>query len=293
MVLSPNKERWIHSPDALINGKVTYNVKFLGVTEVDDPRGMDVVQTALQKLKFSQQIKRSEGEKPPKVELNINIDTIKITNQRTKEVLHDIPLNHVSFCADDKQDKRLFSFITKGKDEKHYCYGLDSLHQANDITLSIGQAFSLAFEKIGKQPSSSTQQINELNKRVQMLEKENSDLKQRLSQLEGPGKKGRSQSLSAKHPPVFAKDAFDMQPFGSTVVKLPSPEEVFPTKTSPRTRTLVKREVDFSQTLFDSISEQRNGPRATQPMVPEGFSQGVAMKEAELSLDAFDPLKNN
>ncbi|CAK8672011.1 unnamed protein product [Clavelina lepadiformis] len=196
MVLSPNKERWIHSPDALINGKVTYNVKFLGVTEVDDPRGMDVVQTALQKLKFSQQIKRAEGEKPPKVELNINIDTIKITNQRTKEVLHDIPLNHVSFCADDKQDKRLFSFITKGKDEKHYCYGLDSLHQANDITLSIGQAFSLAFEKIGKQPSSSTQQINELNKRVQMLEKENSDLKQRLSQLEGPGKKGRSQSLS-------------------------------------------------------------------------------------------------
>ena len=63
--------------------------------------------------------------------------------------------------------------------------------------------------------------------------------------------------FKAKHPPVFAKDAFDMQPFGSTVVKLPSPEEVFPTKISPRTKTLVKRE--GSESLIDKLQVKAVG----------------------------------
>lgn len=44
----------------------------------------------------------------------------------------------MSFCADDKGDKRLFAFIAKLDDDKHYCYGLDSLHQVTEIaSLSV------------------------------------------------------------------------------------------------------------------------------------------------------------
>ena len=58
--------------------------QFIGVTEVDDVRGMDVVRQAMQKLKFSRHIKRSEGSKPPKVDLTINVNGLQIVDQRTK-----------------------------------------------------------------------------------------------------------------------------------------------------------------------------------------------------------------
>uniref|UniRef100_H2Z2D8 PID domain-containing protein n=1 Tax=Ciona savignyi TaxID=51511 RepID=H2Z2D8_CIOSA len=184
MVLGANK--WIHPDATLLTSKVVYNVKFVGMTEAKGPRGIDVVNDALQKLKFSRHIKRTEGAKPPKVELSINIHGVKITDNRTKVDLHDIPLHRVSFCADDKQDKRMFSFIAKSDDGKHYCYGLDSQHEANNITLTIGQSFELAYTSFLKTDKgvATSKQVVDLNKRIHVLEKENSDLKQRISELE-------------------------------------------------------------------------------------------------------------
>lgn len=37
------------------------------------------------------------------------------------------PLHHVSYCADDKSDKRMFTFIAKERDaNKHHCFVFDS-----------------------------------------------------------------------------------------------------------------------------------------------------------------------
>jgi hypothetical protein len=41
--------------------------QFLGCTEVDQPKGIEVVKEGIRKLKFSQQIKKAEGSKTPKV----------------------------------------------------------------------------------------------------------------------------------------------------------------------------------------------------------------------------------
>ena len=38
-------------------------------------------------------------------------------------VLHRYPLHRISYCADDKSDKRMFTFIAKAADtNKHFCY---------------------------------------------------------------------------------------------------------------------------------------------------------------------------
>lgn len=105
-----NSKNWIHAAETLINGKVNYVVKvcehcfvvqcsvsprliippfslflqFIGKAEVSQPRGMDMVKTALQKLNFSRQIKRTEGSKPPKVELSINVHSVSISDSKTK-----------------------------------------------------------------------------------------------------------------------------------------------------------------------------------------------------------------
>merc|ERR1719507_199815 len=91
------KKNWLHTPENLTSGHIAYLVKFLGSTEVDQPKGIEVVKEGIRKLKFAQQIKKAEGTKTPKEE----------------------------------------------DEEKHTCFVFVSDKLAEEITLTIGQAFDL------------------------------------------------------------------------------------------------------------------------------------------------------
>lgn len=40
-----------------------------------------------------------------------------------QRILHQYPLHRISYCADDKAEKKFFSFIAKeANSEKHTCY---------------------------------------------------------------------------------------------------------------------------------------------------------------------------
>ena len=65
-----------------------------------------------------------------------------------QDIRHQYPLHRISYCADDKSDKRMFTFIAKSADGKsHHCYVFDSEKSAEEITLTIGQAFDLAYKR--------------------------------------------------------------------------------------------------------------------------------------------------
>ncbi|XP_052803987.1 PTB domain-containing engulfment adapter protein 1-like isoform X2 [Mya arenaria] len=184
---SGNKQ-WIHPPDALTKGHILYNVKFYGESEVDSPKGTDVVKDAIRKRKFNKTLRKTEGQKTPKVELSISVDGVSIQEPKTKIVKHSYPLHRISYCADDKSDKRMFTFIAKSPEtSKHNCYVFASERNAEEITLTIGQAFDLAYRKFldtqGKDADVKKQQQS-LQKRVDQLEKENTQLKQRIRDLE-------------------------------------------------------------------------------------------------------------
>jgi len=143
-MLSGGKERkkskeeknknWLHSPERLTSGHIAYLVKFLGSTEVEQPKGIDVVKEGIRKLKFSQQIKKAEGTKTPKAELTVSIDGVAIQEPKTKKIQHQYPLHRISYCADDKAEKRFFSFIAKEADsEKHTCFVFVSDKLAEEI----------------------------------------------------------------------------------------------------------------------------------------------------------------
>uniref|UniRef100_A0A8C4PWN2 PTB domain-containing engulfment adapter protein 1 n=1 Tax=Eptatretus burgeri TaxID=7764 RepID=A0A8C4PWN2_EPTBU len=122
--------------------------QFLGSCEVDLPKGSEIVKDAIRKLKFACQLKKSEGQKIPKVELQISIRGIQILDPKSKVQTHNCQLQRISFCADDKTDKHIFTFICKdGEQSKHLCFVFDSEKSAEDITLTIGQAFDLAYKK--------------------------------------------------------------------------------------------------------------------------------------------------
>ncbi|XP_033024420.1 PTB domain-containing engulfment adapter protein 1 isoform X3 [Lacerta agilis] len=178
----------MHTPEALSKHYIPYNVKFLGSTEVEQPKGTEVVRDAVRKLKFARHIKKSEGQKTPKVELQISIYGVKILDPKTKEVQHNCQLHRISFCADDKTDKRIFTFICKDSESnKHLCYVFDSEKCAEEITLTIGQAFDLAYRKFlesGGKDVETRKQIAGLQKRIHELETENIELKNKVQDLE-------------------------------------------------------------------------------------------------------------
>ena len=73
-----------------------YNVyifQFLGSTEVDQPKGIEVVKEGIRKLKFNQQIKKAEGTKTPKVELTVSVDGVAIQEPKSKKIQHQYPLH--------------------------------------------------------------------------------------------------------------------------------------------------------------------------------------------------------
>ena len=101
--------------------------QFLGDIEVDQPKGIEVVKQGVQKLKFNQQLKKAESgssnSKMPKAELTISVNGVTILEPKTKTVLHEYPLHRISYCADDKAEKRFFSFIAKdAESNRHTCF---------------------------------------------------------------------------------------------------------------------------------------------------------------------------
>ncbi|CAG9855818.1 unnamed protein product [Phyllotreta striolata] len=185
------ERKWIHPPDLLQKGHIAYLVKFLGNIVVDQPKGIEVVKEGIRKLRFNQQLKKSEsGAKTRKVELTISIDGVAIQEPRSHNIMHQFPLHRISYCADDKGEKKFFSFIAKqpnqvdnDAEDTHECFVFISDKLAEEITLTIGQAFELAYKRFlessGKDLESQRHAMVTQQK-IKRLEQENNVYKQRL-----------------------------------------------------------------------------------------------------------------
>jgi len=185
---SAGGKQWVHPAEALLKGHIVYNVKFLGHVEVDEPKGIEVVKDAIRKMKFNKDLKKAEGQKPPKVELTVSVDGLTVQEPKYKVIQHKYPLHRISYCADDKSDKRMFTFIAKEADgAQHHCFVFYSEKCAEEITLTIGQAFDLAYKKFMESSTKDMdmkKQFLLLQKKVQSLTQENLDLKARVADLE-------------------------------------------------------------------------------------------------------------
>lgn len=84
-----------------------------------------------------------------------------MVDTKTKMILHRYPLPRISFAADDKQvscdnffykhkvqDRKVFSFIARAEADsnRHDCFIFLSDKMAEQITLTIGEAFDLAYK---------------------------------------------------------------------------------------------------------------------------------------------------
>ncbi|XP_008685469.1 PTB domain-containing engulfment adapter protein 1 isoform X3 [Ursus americanus] len=289
---------WMHTPEALSKHYIPYNAKFLGSTEVEQPKGTEVVRDAVRKLKFARHIKKSEGQKIPKVELQISIYGVKILEPKTKEVQHNCQLHRISFCADDKTDKRIFTFICKDSESnKHLCYVFDSEKCAEEITLTIGQAFDLAYRKFlesGGKDVETRKQIAGLQKRIQDLETENMELKNKVQDLESQLRIAQvstspAGSVTPKSP---STDIFDMIPFSP--ISHPSST---PTRNGTQPPPIPSRSTEIKRDLFgaEPFDPFNCGAGDFPPDIQskldemqEGFKMGLTLEGTVFCLDPLD-----
>ncbi|XP_053683910.1 PTB domain-containing adapter protein ced-6 isoform X2 [Sabethes cyaneus] len=204
-----NGRNWLHAPDVLVNGHVAYLVKFLGSTPVEQAKGIEVVKEAIRRLQFTQQMKKAEGGsnvKTKKVEITVSVDGVAIQEPRTQTILHQFPLHKISYCADEKGVKKFFSFIAKtgastattpslsaasddthsshstDQDGQHECFVFISNKLASDITLTIGQAFDLAYRRYVSDSGKSVE-TTKLQSQNKQLENTINAYRQRLKDL--------------------------------------------------------------------------------------------------------------
>lgn len=207
---NPAAKRWIHDDALLVNGHVAYVVKFLGNVEVDQPKGLEVVKESIKKLEFQEHLKRSEGEKIKRIELTISIDGVAIREPKTKQNIHQFPLHRISYCADDKSERRYLSFITKVQEgsDRHECFVFVSDKSSEEITLTIGQAFELAYRKFldaSGRDFDTKKELVQARKRIQELEHKVTELEHRLQLQQQPKETTKPQRTHQQHyqtPPV-------------------------------------------------------------------------------------------
>uniref|UniRef100_A0A2M4A0X0 Putative cell death protein 6 n=1 Tax=Anopheles triannulatus TaxID=58253 RepID=A0A2M4A0X0_9DIPT len=231
-----NGRNWLHAPDVLVNGHVAYLVKYLGSTPVEQPKGIEVVKEAIRRLQFTQQMKKAEGGgnvKTKKVEITVSVDGVAIQEPRSQVIMHQFPLHKISYCADEKGVKKFFSFIAKtgtgsnapstvsslssggggGDDssinnsngstngsgeDRHECFVFISNKLASDITLTIGQAFELAYRRYVSDSGKSLESTKLLTQKKQ-LESTVTAYRQRLKELSELVSKSDLEKLLVRH----------------------------------------------------------------------------------------------
>lgn len=295
--LSSTGQKWIHPPESLQNGHVVYVVKFLGNTFVDKPKGIDVVKDGIRKLKFSQQLKKNEkgaSTKMKKIELTISVEGVAIKELKTHHTLYQFPLHRISYCADDKGEKKFFAFITKNEqsskktvttdsyevepDNMHECFVFVSDKLAEEITLTIGQAFDLAYRKFMDTSGRDLEAQKRLiiaQQQIKRLERDNNIYRRRLSDLSHF--KGVSNYLKEMN----LKTLYDL-PSDVDESSSPAPKSV-PTAQSNGTNNDVDNMIDISDPV------PMLPPLPPRSKIYDEFKDQFALDDTFDSDDDFNP----
>ncbi|XP_046846093.1 PTB domain-containing engulfment adapter protein 1-like isoform X2 [Xenia sp. Carnegie-2017] len=301
--------KWRHTSVAVEKGKVTYSCKFWGYQAVSQSKGSEMIKETIKKLQFANDMKKSEeglkASKLKKVELCISIDNLILTETKTKTTLYNFPLERVSYCSDDKATKKLFGFIARNKESsQHHCYILESDKNAEELTLAVGQAFTLAYKRFKENQAVAGNDVNEMKERVETAEKENEVLRKKLEELEKINKEQATNTrpslasiakprvnennqqtfdpFAEKTAPVFESSSFDIQS--------PSP---FPTEHRPLPPSIASNPFEMSAAESHAAQSHKNDGDLLGVYGSKGSLTGVSSNDVNNMFDPLAEIDNN
>ncbi|XP_062408651.1 numb-like protein isoform X1 [Sardina pilchardus] len=134
--------QWQADEEAVRKGKCSFPVRYLGLVEVDESRGMHVCEEAVKKLKVS-------GKKTVKAVLWVSADGLRVVDDKTKDLIVDQTIEKVSFCAPDRNYDKAFSYICRdGTTRRWICHCFMALKDSGErLSHAVGCAFAACLER--------------------------------------------------------------------------------------------------------------------------------------------------
>jgi hypothetical protein len=139
---------WQHDVSTLVKETICYRAKYLGSVIVVRVRGTQSTEEACLRLRTSTE----NMQKLPDIILSISWKGVKFVDGKTKTVVSTHSIQDISCCSQDIEDKRVFAYITKDKSSLFYCHVFlaPSVEVADEVVMTIGQAFEIAYQKVLK-----------------------------------------------------------------------------------------------------------------------------------------------
>ncbi|XP_035284714.1 low density lipoprotein receptor adapter protein 1-B-like [Anguilla anguilla] len=138
-------ENWTDTRETLVEG-MTFNLKYLGVTLVEQPKGEELSAAAVKRIVATA---KASGKKLQKVTLNVSPRGIILYDSLSNQVIENISIYRISYCTADKMHDKVFAYIAQSQQNETlqcHAYLCTKRKVAQAVTLTVAQAFRVAFE---------------------------------------------------------------------------------------------------------------------------------------------------
>ncbi|XP_015911338.1 low density lipoprotein receptor adapter protein 1-A [Parasteatoda tepidariorum] len=160
-------EQWDDSIKEPVLDGITFYVKYLGSTLVDEPNDQQATADAIKSVIT---MAKSNAKKLPRVALMVNPKGILTRDLSTGEKHLDFSIYRISFCSADANYDRVVAFIGTNKNETLECHAFlcSKRKVAQAAALTISQAFNIAYElwELSKEEKSSQNEDERINMKV-------------------------------------------------------------------------------------------------------------------------------
>ncbi|XP_059354859.1 low density lipoprotein receptor adapter protein 1-like isoform X3 [Carassius carassius] len=138
-------ENWTDTKETLLEGMV-FNVKYLGMTLVGQPKGEDMAAAAIRRIVATA---RPSTKKFRKVTLTVSPKGIIISDTETNDLIEDVSIYRISYCTTDKTQDKVFAYVSQSQfNETLECHAFlcQKKKIAQAVTLTVAQAFKVALD---------------------------------------------------------------------------------------------------------------------------------------------------
>ncbi|XP_072298121.1 low density lipoprotein receptor adapter protein 1 isoform X1 [Eucyclogobius newberryi] len=138
-------ENWTDTKETLLEGMV-FNVKYLGMTLVGQPKGEDMASAAIHRIVATA---RASAKKFRKVTLTVSPKGIVITDTETSDLIENVSIYRISYCTADKTQDKVFAYVSQSQfNETLECHAFlcQKRKIAQAVTLTVAQAFKVALD---------------------------------------------------------------------------------------------------------------------------------------------------
>ncbi|RWS26853.1 hypothetical protein B4U80_13745 [Leptotrombidium deliense] len=124
---------------------VVFKGKLFGIDPVSGPRGDKMCQNAMQRLKAI--AKKAKGTHKERILISISVDGIKVSNEKTGDLISHQKINLISYISRDANDTRSFGYVYGSPETGHQFIGFKMEKSAIPVMKTIGELFKYVYEK--------------------------------------------------------------------------------------------------------------------------------------------------